>query len=66
MINNTHVNFHNFPYLHSFLNGQKVKCSDYDALVEIGTICAMCNDSSVDYNESKGVYEKVGPDREKF
>jgi len=28
-----------------------VKCSDYDALVELGTICAMCNDSSVDYNE---------------
>jgi len=43
-----------------FLGGQKVKCSDYDALVEIGTICAMCNDSSVDYNDSKGIYEKVG------
>jgi len=43
-----------------FMGGKKVSCSDYDALVELGTICAMCNDSSVDFNESKGVYEKVG------
>jgi len=43
-----------------FLGGKPVKCSDYDALVELGTICAMCNDSSVDYNEAKGIYEKVG------
>uniref|UniRef100_A0AAY4D060 Calcium-transporting ATPase n=1 Tax=Denticeps clupeoides TaxID=299321 RepID=A0AAY4D060_9TELE len=35
-------------------------CSQYDALVEIATICALCNDSSLDFNESKGVYEKVG------
>merc|ERR1712165_294873 len=48
------------PEGETFLGGQKVKCSDYDALVEIGTICAMCNDSSVDFNESKGIYEKVG------
>uniref|UniRef100_A0A8C9STJ6 Calcium-transporting ATPase n=1 Tax=Scleropages formosus TaxID=113540 RepID=A0A8C9STJ6_SCLFO len=37
-----------------------LKCSDYDALVEMATICALCNDSSLDYNEVKGVYEKVG------
>jgi Ca2+ transporting ATPase len=34
--------------------------SDYEALTEIATICALCNDSSVDYNESKKCYEKVG------
>lgn len=34
--------------------------SDYEALNEIATICAMCNDSSVDYNETKKCYEKVG------
>ena len=28
-----------------------VKCSDHDALVELATICAQCNDSSLDYNE---------------
>uniref|UniRef100_A0A673GI53 Calcium-transporting ATPase n=1 Tax=Sinocyclocheilus rhinocerous TaxID=307959 RepID=A0A673GI53_9TELE len=37
-----------------------VRCSQYDALVEMATICALCNDSSLDYNEAKGVYEKVG------
>nr|XP_006640894.1 PREDICTED: sarcoplasmic/endoplasmic reticulum calcium ATPase 3 [Lepisosteus oculatus] len=39
---------------------QPVQCGDYDGLVELATICALCNDSSLDYNESKGVYEKVG------
>uniref|UniRef100_A0A673GLK4 Calcium-transporting ATPase n=1 Tax=Sinocyclocheilus rhinocerous TaxID=307959 RepID=A0A673GLK4_9TELE len=37
-----------------------LRCSQYDALVEMATICALCNDSSLDYNEAKGVYEKVG------
>uniref|UniRef100_A0A3B4CVX0 Calcium-transporting ATPase n=1 Tax=Pygocentrus nattereri TaxID=42514 RepID=A0A3B4CVX0_PYGNA len=44
-----------------FLRGARtLKCSKYDALVEMATICALCNDSSLDYNEAKGVYEKVG------
>uniref|UniRef100_A0A8C4SI82 Calcium-transporting ATPase n=1 Tax=Erpetoichthys calabaricus TaxID=27687 RepID=A0A8C4SI82_ERPCA len=29
-------------------------------LVELATICALCNDSSLDFNEAKGTYEKVG------
>uniref|UniRef100_A0A673ZJ79 Calcium-transporting ATPase n=1 Tax=Salmo trutta TaxID=8032 RepID=A0A673ZJ79_SALTR len=37
-----------------------VKSSAFDGLVEIATICALCNDSSLDFNEAKGVYEKVG------
>ncbi|TSK22555.1 Sarcoplasmic/endoplasmic reticulum calcium ATPase 2 [Bagarius yarrelli] len=41
-------------------DGAVVRCSQYDALVELATICALCNDSSLDYNESKCVYEKVG------
>uniref|UniRef100_A0A8C7UDS3 Calcium-transporting ATPase n=1 Tax=Oncorhynchus mykiss TaxID=8022 RepID=A0A8C7UDS3_ONCMY len=41
-------------------DGRLVKSSAYDGLVEIATICALCNDSSLDYNEAKGVYEKVG------
>ncbi|XP_028990645.1 ATPase sarcoplasmic/endoplasmic reticulum Ca2+ transporting 1, like isoform X2 [Betta splendens] len=40
--------------------GAKVVCSAYDGLVELSTICALCNDSSLDYNESKKIYEKVG------
>uniref|UniRef100_A0A3Q3VKK3 Calcium-transporting ATPase n=1 Tax=Mola mola TaxID=94237 RepID=A0A3Q3VKK3_MOLML len=40
--------------------GAKVNCSAYDGLVELATICALCNDSSLDYNESKKIYEKVG------
>ncbi|KAI6220093.1 Calcium-transporting ATPase [Aphelenchoides fujianensis] len=45
-----------------FQNGQQINCSsgDYEALTEVSTICAMCNDSAVDYNETKRVYEKVG------
>uniref|UniRef100_A0A665V5B5 Calcium-transporting ATPase n=1 Tax=Echeneis naucrates TaxID=173247 RepID=A0A665V5B5_ECHNA len=41
-------------------NNVSVKCGQYDGLVELATICALCNDSSLDYNESKGIYEKVG------
>ncbi|KAK5607158.1 Sarcoplasmic/endoplasmic reticulum calcium ATPase 1 [Crenichthys baileyi] len=40
--------------------GNKVNCSQYDGLVELATICSLCNDSSLDYNESKKIYEKVG------
>ncbi|XP_076860228.1 sarcoplasmic/endoplasmic reticulum calcium ATPase 2 isoform X1 [Brachyhypopomus gauderio] len=43
-----------------YLDNRPVRCSSYDALVEMATICALCNDSSLDFNESKGVYEKVG------
>lgn len=42
------------------MNGQKVKSSDYDILQEMGTICIMCNDSAIDFNEVKKVFEKVG------
>jgi len=43
-----------------FINGKQVRAQDFVGLEEIATICAMCNDSSVDYNESKDIYEKVG------
>lgn len=43
-----------------FREGKKVKCSDYPGLEEMATVCVLCNDSSVDFNDSKGVYEKVG------
>jgi Ca2+ transporting ATPase len=33
------------------LKNNKVKGSDFDALHELATICIMCNDSSIDYNE---------------
>uniref|UniRef100_A0A667YH53 Calcium-transporting ATPase n=1 Tax=Myripristis murdjan TaxID=586833 RepID=A0A667YH53_9TELE len=43
------------------LKGDKpIQCGDYDGLLELATVCSMCNDSSLDYNEAKGVYEKVG------
>ncbi|XP_075034455.1 sarcoplasmic/endoplasmic reticulum calcium ATPase 2 [Mixophyes fleayi] len=41
-------------------DGKVVKCHQYDGLVELASICALCNDSSLDFNEAKGVYEKVG------
>ncbi|KAM4526109.1 ATPase sarcoplasmic/endoplasmic reticulum Ca2+ transporting 1, like [Fundulus diaphanus] len=40
--------------------GNKVNCSQHDGLVELATICALCNDSSLDYNETKKIFEKVG------
>ncbi|CAC5382028.1 ATP2A [Mytilus coruscus] len=43
-----------------YLGGKKVKTGDYPGLEELATVCVMCNDSSVDYNDAKGVYEKVG------
>uniref|UniRef100_A0A8C2ZIA4 Calcium-transporting ATPase n=1 Tax=Cyclopterus lumpus TaxID=8103 RepID=A0A8C2ZIA4_CYCLU len=43
-----------------YQDDKPVKTSQYDALVELATICALCNDSSLDFNEAKGVYEKVG------
>lgn len=42
------------------LNGSKITPGQFDALTELATICALCNDSSLDFNESKGVFEKVG------
>ncbi|KAH7699412.1 sarcoplasmic/endoplasmic reticulum calcium ATPase 1-like protein, partial [Aphelenchoides avenae] len=42
--------------------GRVVNCSagEFETLTEMATICAMCNDSAVDYNEVKRCYEKVG------
>ena len=43
-----------------FQRGQRVKCSDFEAMFELATICVMCNDSSIDFNEYKQQFEKVG------
>ncbi|EPQ13969.1 Sarcoplasmic/endoplasmic reticulum calcium ATPase 2 [Myotis brandtii] len=43
-----------------YKDDKPVKCHQYDGLVELATICALCNDSALDYNEAKGAYEKVG------
>lgn len=40
-----------FSLLYSTKGGLPVKCGQYDGLVELATICALCNDSSLDYNE---------------
>ncbi|XP_063588990.1 calcium-transporting ATPase sarcoplasmic/endoplasmic reticulum type-like [Penaeus indicus] len=42
------------------LNGAKVAGSDFIGLQELSTISVMCNDSSVDFNEFKNQFEKVG------
>uniref|UniRef100_UPI00358FF69A sarcoplasmic/endoplasmic reticulum calcium ATPase 2 isoform X2 n=1 Tax=Myxine glutinosa TaxID=7769 RepID=UPI00358FF69A len=63
-----HCSFHEFTITGStyapegevFLDDKLVQAGKYDGLVELATICALCNDSSLDYNEAKGVYEKVG------
>lgn len=42
------------------LNGRLANTAEYEALHELSTLCVLCNDSSIDYNEHKGVFEKVG------
>lgn len=34
-----------------YKNGTRARCADFEALHELATICALCNDSSVDYND---------------
>lgn len=43
-----------------FQRGQKIKAADFEALQELCTICIMCNDSAIDFNEFKQAFEKVG------
>jgi len=43
-----------------FLKGEKVKGADFEGLQELSTISLMCNDSSIDFNEFKNQFEKVG------
>lgn len=45
-----------FPFLPPHLaaslkNDKTVRAGQYDGLVELATICALCNDSSLDFNE---------------
>jgi len=42
------------------VKGEPMVKANHPALTELATICAMCNDSSVDYNETKDAYEKIG------
>merc|ERR1712042_211364 len=43
-----------------FNGGKKVKGADFMGLEEMATISVMCNDSALDYNEFKNLFEKVG------
>ena len=49
-----------FMLFYRTLNGTPVNVQDYEAIQELAIICALCNDSGVDYNEAKKHYEKVG------
>lgn len=40
-----------FYFCFRYKDGIRVKCSQYEGLVELASICALCNDSSLDYNE---------------
>merc|ERR1712158_165198 len=43
-----------------FNAGKKVKGADFVALEEMATISIMCNDSALDFNDFKNIFEKVG------
>merc|ERR1712112_761532 len=43
-----------------FNSGKKIKGADFVALEEMATISIMCNDSALDFNDFKNIFEKVG------
>ncbi len=47
------------PIGNLFQASKKVKGCDFKTLEEISTISIMCNDSAIDYNEYKNMFEKV-------
>jgi len=62
------ISFHEFeitgstyePVGEILMKGKPVRTSQFQVLHELSTLCVLCNDSSIDYNEYKGVFEKVG------
>jgi len=46
------------------VNGSAFSMDAHPGLLELATICSLCNDASIDFNESKSVYEKVGESTE--
>ncbi|KAG9508873.1 Calcium-transporting ATPase sarcoplasmic/endoplasmic reticulum type, partial [Fragariocoptes setiger] len=42
------------------MRGRPANTAEYEALHELTTLCVLCNDSSIDFNEYKQVFEKVG------
>ena len=46
-----HLSSYTLVYIFRYMNGKKIKASDIEGLEEMMTICSMCNDSSVDYND---------------
>ena len=43
-----------------FHGGRKIQGGDFVGLEELATISVMCNDSAIDYNDFKQIFEKVG------
>ena len=43
--------FHFLNFLCRTVKGESVVMSDYPVLTEFATVCSLCNDSSIDYNE---------------
>merc|ERR1739848_764680 len=43
-----------------FNGGKRVKGADFVALEEMATVSIMCNDSALDFNDFKNIFEKVG------
>ncbi len=67
-LQNEKASFHEFevsgvtyePKGEVHMNGSRANLASFEALQELATICALCNESSIDYNDTKKVYEKVG------
>lgn len=43
-----------------FHNGRKIDGADFIGLEETATVSMMCNDSAIDFNDTKNAFEKVG------
>ncbi len=51
---------HLFVHSFSMQHGKPVDCSGNACLVEMAKICALCNDSALEYNTTRNAFEKVG------
>ena len=41
-------------------SGERASASAFASMAELCHICSLCNDSAIDFNESRQTYEKVG------
>lgn len=49
----------NYIFCFRSVGGDQVDAASYDILYELSTICSLCNDSGIDYNEASRFFNLV-------